>query len=141
MLPITELRGSIPFAIGYFHMAPWLAFVISVLGDAIPAILIVWFLKPLSGWLSRHFKIFERFFNWWFNKVVKKFEKKYQKYGEWALMIFVAIPLPVTGAWTGAAASFLFKIPRKRALIFIFMGIVLAGIIVTVISTGVFAFL
>ena len=139
MLPLTELRGSIPFAIGYFHMEPWLAFVVSVLGDIIPAIFIVWFLKPLSLWLSKHFKIFERFFNWWFNRVTKNFTKKFEKYGVWALMIFVAIPLPVTGAWTGSVASFLFKIPRRKALLYIFMGVIISGVIVTIFSTGIFA--
>lgn len=139
MLPITELRGSIPFAMGVFGMPAWQAFSISVLGDIIPAILIVWLLKPLSEWLSARSKICKRFFNWWFNRVTHNFEKKFEKYGPWALMLFVAIPLPVTGAWTGAVASFLFKIPRRRAIHFIAYGVVIAGLIVTAISAGVFA--
>ena len=141
MLPITELRGSIPFAIGYFDMAPWLAFVISIFGDIIPAILIVSFLKPTATWLSKHSCIFEKLFNWWFNRVMKNFEKKYLKYGVWALLIFVAIPLPVTGAWSGSVASFLLEIPRKKALLFISGGVIIAGIIVTLLSTGAFALL
>ncbi|NQT49605.1 small multi-drug export protein [Candidatus Kuenenbacteria bacterium] len=139
MLPITELRGSIPFAIGFFKMNPWLAFGISILGDIVPAILIVWFLKPVADWLSSKFKFFERLFNWWFNRVMKTFEKKYLRYGAWALMIFVAIPLPITGAWTGSVASFLFEIPRKRAILFIGMGVIISGIIVTLVSIGAFA--
>jgi len=139
MLPITELRGSIPFAIGVFKMNPFAAFFFSILGDIIPAILIVWFLKPIAQWLSARFKLFERIFDWWFNRVINKFSKKYEKYGVWALMIFVAIPLPVTGAWTGAVASFLFDIPRRKALPFIFTGVVIAGLIVTLISVGAFS--
>ena len=139
MLPITELRGSIPFAIGVFKMNPWLAFFISILGDIIPAILIVWLLRPLSEWLSARLPFFKKILDWWFNRVTKGFEKKYAKYGEWALMIFVAIPFPGTGAWAGAAALFLFSIPRKRALIFISCGVIIAGILVTLISEGVFA--
>ncbi|HMB26245.1 MAG TPA: small multi-drug export protein [Patescibacteria group bacterium] len=140
MLPITELRGSIPFAVGYFNMPVWLAFAVSVIGDIIPGILIVWFLRPVSLWLSRRSKIFSRFFNWWFNKVIKRFEKKYLKYGEIALLIFVSIPLPITGVWTGSVAAFLFGIPRKRAIIFISIGAVIAGVLVSLITTGVFSF-
>ncbi len=139
MLPITELRGSIPFAIGFFEMAPWLAFLLSIVGDIIPAILVVWFLKPLSEWLASRFKFFRKLFDWWFKHVTHNFEKKYAKYGEWALLIFVAIPLPITGAWTGAVASFLFSIPRKRAILFVSGGVVIAGIIVTLLSIGVFS--
>ena len=139
MLPIIELRGSIPFAIGVFEMAPWLAFLLSIIGDIIPAIFIVWFIGPLSKFLSKHFNFFKKLFDWWFRKVLKNFEGKYSKYGVWALMIFVAIPLPITGAWTGAVASFLFEVPKKKALLFIGLGVIIAGVIVTLISTGAFA--
>lgn len=138
MLPIIELRGSIPFAIGVFEMAPWLAFLLSIIGDIIPAILIVLFLKPLSVWLASKSKLFKKLFDWWFRHVTKNFEKKYAKYGEWALLIFVAIPLPITGAWTGAVAAFLFSIPRKRSIFFISGGVIIAGILVTLISIGAF---
>lgn len=139
MLPITELRGSIPFAIGFFKMSPWLAFLLSVLGDIVPAILIVWFLRPVSEWLAKRFLFFKKIFDWWFKHVTHNFEKKYAKYGEWALLIFVAIPLPVTGAWTGSVAAFLFSIPRRRAILFITGGVIIAGLIVTLISIGAFS--
>jgi len=138
MLPLTELRASIPIAIGVFHLPVWQAFLWSILGDIIPAIFIVWFLQPIALWLSERSKVFKKLFDWWFNRVIKNFEKKHEKYGAWALMIFVAIPLPITGAWTGAVASFLFKIPRKKAILFITLGVILAGIIVTLITTGAF---
>ena len=139
MLPITELRGSIPFAIGYFHMTPWLAFLISIIGDIIPAIFIIWLLEPIAKWLSQNSNFFKKIFDWWFNRIVKSFSKKFEKYGPWALMIFVAIPLPITGAWTGSVASFLFKIPRKKALLFVSLGVVIAGLIVTLLSAGIFS--
>lgn len=138
MLPIVELRGSIPFAIGVFEMAPWLAFLLSILGDIIPAIFIILFLKPLSEWLASKSKLFKKLFDWWFRHVTKNFEKKYAKYGEWALLLFVAIPLPITGAWTGSVAAFLFCIPRKRAIVFVSGGVIIAGILVTLISVGAF---
>lgn len=139
MLPFTELRLAIPFAMGVFGMPVWQIFVFAIIGNLIPAIIIVWFLKPVADCLSRHSKIFKKFFDWWFGKVVKKFEGNYIKYGEIALILFVAIPLPVTGAWTGAVASFLFKIPRKQAILFITVGVIIAAIIVTLISGGAFS--
>jgi uncharacterized membrane protein len=140
MLPIIELRGSIPFAMGVYGMPAWMAFSVSVLGDIIPATLIILFLKPVALWLSAHSVFFDKIFKWWFQRTISKFEKKFNKYGPWALMIFVAIPLPVTGAWTGSVASFLFDIPKKKAFLFVFLGVVIAGIIVTLISSGAFSF-
>ena len=140
MLPVTELRASIPVAIGVFHMNPILAMVISIFGDIIPAIFICWWLKPIAAWLSNHSKLFKKLFDWWFDRVIRNFKPKYEKYGVLALMIFVAIPLPITGAWTGSAASFLFDIPKKKAILYIFLGVIISGIIVTLLSTGIFSF-
>jgi uncharacterized membrane protein len=136
MLPVTELRLAIPFAIGVLKMPIWQAFIFSVIGNIIPAVIIVWFLKPLADWLSAKSKFFHRFFTWWFERTIKNFSTKYEKYGLWALMLFVAIPLPVTGAWTGAIAAFLFNIPRKKAIFFIFLGVIIAGVIVSLLTTG-----
>ena len=136
MIPVTELRASIPFAMGFFKMPAWQAFLWSVIGNIIPAIFIVYLLQPLSEWLSVRFKFCKRFFDWWFNRTAKKFNDKFQKYGFWALMIFVAIPLPVTGAWTGSVAAFLFKVQKKKALLAISLGVVISGVIVTLITSG-----
>lgn len=139
MLPVTELRGSIPIALGVFHLDAWLAFLISVIGNYMPAIFLILFLKPIANWLSEHISWFKKLFDWWFNRVIKNFEPKFIKYGPLALMVFVAIPLPITGAWTGAAASFLFNIPKKQSFVFIGLGLIISGIIVSIISTGAFA--
>jgi uncharacterized membrane protein len=138
MLPVTELRASIPIGIGVFGLHPISAFFFSIIADLIPAFMIMTFLKPISLWLSKKSELFNRLFNWWFDRSLKRFSRKYEKYGVWALMIFVAIPLPITGAWTGATAAYLLDIPRKKALPFIFAGVVVAGIIVTFISVGAF---
>jgi uncharacterized membrane protein len=139
MIPVTELRASIPFAMGFFHMPAWQAFLWSVVGNIIPAIFLVWLLKPISEWLSVKSKICKRFFDWWFKRAARGFNEKFKKYGFWALMIFVAIPLPATGAWTGAAAAFMFDLPKKKAILSISLGVIIAGIIVTLISGGAFA--
>lgn len=137
MVPITELRVSIPVGITFYGLAPWSAFLWSVLGDVIPALVIVWFLGPVVEWLRGRWRALDQGLQWWFRRVDKNFGPKYKKYGALALMLFVAIPLPVTGAWTGAAASWLFGIPKRLASIYIGFGVILAGLIVTAITTGV----
>lgn len=134
MTPIGELRAAIPIALGAYKLNWVLAYIISVLGNLVPAALILLFLKGVSAWLSERFKIFENFFNWLFNKTEKKHRDKIKKYGAVALISFVAIPLPMTGAWTASLVAFLFKIPFKKAFPWITAGVAIAGIIVLALS-------
>ncbi|MDD5043097.1 MAG: small multi-drug export protein [Patescibacteria group bacterium] len=134
MFPLTELRASIPLGLTIFHLNVFSTFIFSVIGDIIPMLVIIYLLEPASLWLSKKWRLAEKFFNWLFARTRRKFTGNYQKYGEIGLMIFVAIPLPLTGSWTGAVAAFLFGIPKKRAIIFISAGVVLAGIAVTILS-------
>ncbi len=131
MFPLAELRGSIPVSYLNFHLPLWQAFLISVVGNMIPIPLVLWLLGPVSEWLMEHSKIMNRFFNWLFARTRKKLEKKYELYAEIALAVFVAIPLPLTGAWSGAVAAFIFDIPYKKALFWIFIGVLGAGVAVT----------
>ncbi|MCX7778703.1 MAG: small multi-drug export protein [Patescibacteria group bacterium] len=140
-LPINELRGTIPFAISVLRLSPLEAFTFSVIGNLLPIFFLLWFLPNLSQFLMKNFKIFHQFFSWLFLRTRNRFYKKYQKFGDLALVVFVAIPLPMTGAWTGAIASFLFGIPYLKSLFLIFVGILIAGLIVTFISTGFFTFI
>ncbi|MBS4014763.1 MAG: small multi-drug export protein [Bacteroidetes bacterium] len=138
-LPINELRGTIPLAISILGLKPIEAFIYSIIGNILPIFFILWLLPAISNFLSRRFNIFNRFFFWLFARTRQNFYKKHEKYGSLALILFVAVPLPITGAWTGAVAAFLFGIPYKKSIILIFLGVVLAGIIVTLISSGVFS--
>lgn len=131
MIPIGELRAAIPIANQSFHLPLWQAFVLAVIGNMIPIPFVLLFLGPVSDWLMKHSRLMNRFFGWLFSRTRKKLEKKYELYAEIALAAFVAIPLPVTGAWTGAAAAFLFDIPFRKALFWIFVGVLTAGVIVT----------
>ncbi|MBU1906193.1 MAG: small multi-drug export protein [Candidatus Omnitrophica bacterium] len=131
-LPISELRGAIPLGL-YYGMPLGKVFCLAVLGNLIPVIPVFFLLEPISQRL-RKFKIWARFFDWFFERTKKKAEL-IQKYEALGLMMFVAIPLPVTGAWTGLAAATLFKIRFKYAFIAIFAGVVIAGIIVSILST------
>ncbi|MFA6391757.1 MAG: small multi-drug export protein [Patescibacteria group bacterium] len=136
MLPIAELRASIPIALGVYDLPVLESYFLSVAGNIFPVIFILWLLEPFSRWLSAHSKFFKKFFDWLFLRTRKKFAAKYEKWGLLALAIFVAIPLPATGAWTGAIAAFLFGIPFKKSIVSITLGVMIAGVIVTLISLG-----
>ncbi len=137
MIPIGELRASIPIAITVYNMSWYWAYFYSVLGNTLIVAIILLFLEPVSKFLMAKFKIFNKIFNWLFEKTRKKHTEKFEKWGALALIAFVAIPLPVTGGWSGALASFVFGIPAKKALPLIFIGLMFAGIIVVLVTRGV----
>ena len=127
-LPITELRGAIPLGLS-FGMPIIKAFWLSVLGNIIPIAPALFLLDPVSQRL-RKFKIWSRFFDWLFERTKKKSDA-IQKYEALGLAIFVAIPLPMTGAWSGVVAASLFKIKFRYAFIAIALGVLGAGLIVS----------
>jgi uncharacterized membrane protein len=133
-LPIAELRGAIPVALA-LGMSPFKAFWLGVIGNLIPVIPLLIFLGPISEWLRR-FKIFEGFFDWLFKRTRKRGEKV-ERYGALGLIFFVAIPLPITGAWTGCAAAFVFGIRFIYAFPAILLGVLIAGVVVMLASLGV----
>lgn len=126
-LPISELRGAIPVAIA-MGFSPSKAYLLSILGNSIPILPILFLLEPASTRLRR-FKMWKKFFDWLFERTEKKGDL-IQKYEALGLMLFVAIPLPMTGAWTGCVAASLFKIKFRYAFPAIFLGVVEAGLIV-----------
>jgi uncharacterized membrane protein len=139
MLPIAELRGAIPWGITYGEL-PWTTAVIySIAGNFLITIPILKILGPLTNW-SRQYSILDHFFNWLFARTRRK-GKLIESLEFWGLIIFVGIPLPVTGAWTGAAAAYVFGLPFYRSLLAIFLGILMSATIVTIITlTGKFLF-
>lgn len=140
MIPLTELRASIPIGIGVYGLSAQAALFWSIIGDVVPMIFILTFIDPVSEWLMKKSKIFNRFFTWLFARTKHRFSDKYHSYGALALMVFTAIPLPVTGAWTAAVAAFLFGIPKTKAMAYIGLGVVISGILVTLIYTGFISF-
>jgi uncharacterized membrane protein len=128
-LPIFELRGAIP--LGFYLGLPIIKnFIFSILGNMLPIIPFMFLLSPVSNYL-RDFPLWKRFFDWLFERTKKKADVV-QKYEALGLAIFVAIPLPLTGAWSGAIAASLFKIRFRYAFPAIFLGVIGAGIIVTI---------
>ncbi|WP_440953400.1 COG2426 family protein [Methanococcoides sp. FTZ1] len=132
-LPVSELRGAIPVAIGIYGIDPLDAYFLAIIGNLLPVIPLLLFLEPVSAYL-RQFRIGEVFFSWLFTRTRKKHSKKMERYGNLALTLFVAIPLPVTGAWTGCAAAFVFGVKFRPALTAITAGVLISGIIVTIVT-------
>ena len=131
MTPVGELRLSIPVALSTYQLAWPVAYIISVLGNLVPVLFFLLFLDPASSWLSDNFVIFDKFFSWLFARTRRKHGDKIKKYGYPGLVLVVAIPLPITGAWTGTLVAFLFGIKFKKALPLITTGVLIAGAIVT----------
>ena len=136
MSPFFELRGSIPAALTIYHIGIVESFIISFFGNLVPAFFLLSFLGPVSRWLSRNFTVFKKFFSWFFRKTEKRHNSLIKKYGSIALVLFVAVPLPITGAWTGSVIAFLFNIPFKKAFPSIALGVFIAGMIVTFTTMG-----
>ncbi|MFA4830572.1 MAG: small multi-drug export protein [Patescibacteria group bacterium] len=130
---MTELRASIPIAIEVYKLTVWKAWLISVIGNMLPSAIILYFIPSVHRLV-----ISKRFLGSFFTNLLKRAEKKfsgsYAKYGIIGLAIFVGIPLPLTGAWTGALAAFVFNIPFKKAFWSILAGVCLAATAVTLIT-------
>ena len=133
-LPISELRGAIPYAITVGGMSWQKAFALSVVGNFLPVVPILLLLESVSTRLRRY-HLWDRFFTWLFERTRRR-GKLVERFEAVGLILFVAVPLPVTGAWTGCVAAFIFKIPIKLALPAILCGIMIAGTVVTLASLG-----
>ncbi len=136
MVPIGELRGALPVALVVYDMSIFKAVTLSVLGNILPVYLLLLFFEVVSRWLSERSESARRFFEWLFERTRRKLAPQVEKYGPWALILFVAIPLPVTGAWTGSLAAFVFGLPKKEAFIAILIGLFISAAIVTVLTLG-----
>lgn len=135
MSPVLELRGSIPLGIG-MGLPPVTVFLISILCNMVPVPFIIVFIRRIFEWLGKKSPFFGRIVGWIERKAGKKADLVY-KYELFGLLLSVAVPLPGTGAWTGALLAALMDIRLKAAVPVIFGGVVIAGIIMTLLSCGV----
>ena len=131
-LPIVELRGAVPVGILFFCMPWWQAVLWAVLGNIAPIIIVLLLLERIVAWLS-HVPLFRRFFEWLFARARSK-SASIEKYEFWGLATFVGIPLPGTGAWTGAVAAEVLGLSYWKSLLSIFVGVLMAATVVTFLS-------
>lgn len=139
MVPIVELRGAIPVAIG-MGLDPIWSYVICVIGNLLPVPIIYIFARKVLIW-GKDKKYIGKFFTFCYEKGEKGGKKLQQKAGKGlfvALLLFVGIPLPGTGAWTGTLAASFLDMGFKRSVIAVILGVILAGIIMGLASMGLF---
>lgn len=134
MLPILEIRGAIPVGVAA-GMDPWTAFAIGFVGNMLPVPFLILLARKVIEWMKKH-HILDKLTSFLERKGSQK-AQTVQKYSFWGLFILVAIPLPGTGAWTGALVASLLDMRLKRALPAIAMGVIVAGLIVLLATYGV----
>lgn len=135
MIPVVELRGAIPVG-AYFGLPVWEAALISIIGNMIPVPFIIAFIRVIFDWMRKHVKFMTGIIDKLESRASQKSEKV--KTGEFiGLLLFVAVPLPGTGAWTGALIAATLNMRMRRAILPIFAGVIIAGIIVGLATAGV----
>lgn len=132
LLPVIELRGAVPVGINFYHLVWYKTVILALLGNLLPVPFLLLLLAKIAQVLSK-IPLFAKFFDWLFTRTRKK-SKVIEEYKFWGLLIFVAIPLPGTGAWTGSVAAFLLGMDFKLSLLAISLGVFLACILVTSLS-------
>ena len=136
MLPVVELRGAIPFAMATYGFSPWEALLVAVIGNIIPAFILVPFIGRAGVFLSEKSELWKSFFSYFLVRTRNNHTKKFELLKEFALVVLVAIPLPLTGVWTASLVAYIFDIPFRKAIPLIFIGVVIAGVIVTLATLG-----
>ena len=134
LMPILELRGGL-IAAALLNLNMWRSFIICFIGNIIPIPFILWFVTPIFDKLKKT-KLFSGIVNKLENKAMKK-KEKIEKLEYIGLLLFVGIPLPGTGAWTGSLIASLLNMDKKKSLVYAILGVVLAGIIMMVVSFGI----
>lgn len=135
MLPILELRGGL-IAASLLKLPPLESYIISIVGNVIPVPFILLLINRILRAMEKsRFKLFNKIHSFLHKKIMKN-KDSIEKYGFWGLVIFVGIPLPGTGAWTGAIIAAFLEMDRKKAFLGILLGMLMASIIMMIISFG-----
>lgn len=137
-LPVIEIRGAVPLGILYYGLRGREALLVGILGNIAMIFPWLWVLCWLEGFFADN-----RVTAPLYGSLVRRVEKKkasFAKYGKYALFLFVAVPLPTTGAWTACIASRVFRIPMRDTFIFVALGVVASGVLVLVKTKLIMAF-
>lgn len=136
MIPIIELRGAIPLG-AWLELPWWQNYLLAVLGNMIPVPFILLFIEKIIGWMQKsRVKFFAKIGGWLMRKAEKN-RGKIERFSFWGVALFVAIPLPVTGAWTGSLVASVIGMNRWKAFFSALIGVMIAGVIMTLASYGV----
>ena len=138
MVPLIELRGAIPYGLA-LELDPLFTYALAILGNCLPVPFILFFIKKILAWMqASRIRLFKRVATWVIEKGQRGFHKV-QRYAVFGLFLFVAIPLPGTGAWTGSLIAALLDMKKRYAIPSVFLGVLTAGILMSLITGGVLA--
>lgn len=136
LLPIIECRGAVPMG-AIFGLPWWQTMLFSIVGNILPVPFILLFIRKMLRWMQHcKIKFFNRISNW-LNAKVEKHKDKIEKYSYWGVMLFVALPVPGTGAWTGTLIASVLEMEPKKTFLAAFAGVIIATTIMTVVSYAV----
>ena len=135
IMPVLELRGGL-IAAALLDLSPWESYMIATIANLIPIPFIIYLIKTIIMKMQNSNVGFFRTYASWICKKVDKNRSSIEKYGFWGLVLFVGIPLPGTGAWTGAMVAGMLNMDKKRALLSIALGVFVASVIMMIISFG-----
>lgn len=136
LMPILELRGGL-IAAALLDIKPLPAYIICIIGNLIPIPLILWFLDYVFDFMKKH-NIMKKFVLFCERKGKEK-QESIEKYGFWGLVLFIGVPLPGTGAWTGCLIATLLRMDKKKAFLAAILGVIMASIIMMLVSYGLIA--
>lgn len=135
ILPILELRGGL-IAASLLNVSPLTGYIVSIIGNTLPVPFILLFINKILDWMGKSKIKWMNKLSKWLDKKARKHKDSIEKYGYLGLILFVGVPLPGTGAWTGCLAASVLNMDKKKSFISIMLGIIMASIIMMLISYG-----
>lgn len=136
MMPIVELRGSIPVGILVYNLPIREVFILALIGNMIPNFILLRWLEPIRDFFTSRIKWMDKLYKYTVDKTHRRHSEKFIAIGAIFLVTFVAIPLPGSGSWTGCLIAYLYEVPYWKALGLIFLGIIGGAIVVTTLTAG-----
>lgn len=136
VLPILELRGGL-LAASLLEVDPLVAYILSIIGNILPVPFILFFIKRIIDWLRKSKVNFFKKIAIFLDEKVEKNKEKIEKYGYLGLILFVGVPLPGTGAWTGCLLAAVLDMDRKKSFACVVCGVLMASIIMMILSYGI----
>ncbi len=135
MIPVTEQRATIPLGINVFQLSPFLVFILSLVGSLIPSPFVILFFRTILEWLKRFRKM--DWFTGFLENKVRKNVHKFEKKAEWGLIVFIAIPLPGTGVWTGSAIASTLGFDYRKSQLCAVLGALLSAVALTLVFSAI----
>ena len=136
MAPVSELRASIPIGLVRFDQPWWLVLLLSVTGNLVPVPILTLVLQRAGKWMERMPYPIGPLLRWRVHHLQRRYEGAVKRYGPVVITLVVAIPLPLSGAWTGALLAWALQVPPRQSIVAIGAGVLIAGILVTALSVA-----